>query len=36
MMFIPSLRRVRKMSATDTQGSVMGQGQIYDDNEGWT
>ena len=36
MMFIPSLRRVRKMSATDTQDPVMGQDQIYDDNEGWT
>jgi len=35
MMYLPSLRRVRKMSATDTQDPVMGQDQIYDDNEGW-
>ena len=35
MMYIPSLRRVRKMSATDTQDPVMGQDQIYDDREGW-
>lgn len=35
MMFIPSLRRVRKLSATDTQDPVMGQDQIYDDQEGW-
>ncbi|MHB8766030.1 MAG: DUF1329 domain-containing protein [Deferrisomatales bacterium] len=35
MMYLPSLRRVRKMSATDSQDPVMGQDQIYDDNEGW-
>ena len=35
MLYIPSMRRVRKMSATDTQDPVMGQDQIYDDNEGW-
>lgn len=35
MIFLPSLRRVRKMSATDTQDPIMGQDQIYDDNEGW-
>ncbi|MBI5445967.1 MAG: DUF1329 domain-containing protein [Deltaproteobacteria bacterium] len=35
MIYIPSMRRVRKMSATDTQDPVMGQDQIYDDNEGW-
>ncbi|MBI5014816.1 MAG: DUF1329 domain-containing protein [Deltaproteobacteria bacterium] len=35
MLYIPSMRRVRKLSATDTQDPVMGQDQIYDDNEGW-
>lgn len=35
MMYIPWLRRVRKMSATDTQDPVMGTDNIYDDNEGW-
>ncbi|MBI5445720.1 MAG: DUF1329 domain-containing protein [Deltaproteobacteria bacterium] len=35
MIYIPSLRRIRKMSATDTQDPVMGQDQIYDDTEGW-
>ena len=35
MMYIPSLRRVRKMSATDSQDPIMGQDAIYDDNEGW-
>jgi hypothetical protein len=35
MLYIPAMRRVRKMSATDTQDPVMGQDQIYDDNEGW-
>ena len=35
MMYIPSLRRVRKLSSTDTQDPVMGQDQIYDDREGW-
>ncbi len=35
MMYIPSMRRVRKMSATDTQDPVAGQDQIYDDNEGF-
>ncbi|MBI5443573.1 MAG: DUF1329 domain-containing protein [Deltaproteobacteria bacterium] len=35
MMYLPSLRRIRKLSATDTQDPVMGQDLIYDDNEGW-
>jgi len=35
MLYIPSLRRVRKMSATDTQDPIAGQDVIYDDNEGW-
>ena len=34
-MYIPSLRRIRKLSATDSQDPVMGQDVIYDDNEGW-
>lgn len=35
MMYLPSMRRVRKMSSTDSQDPIMGQDQIYDDNEGW-
>jgi len=35
MMYIPSLRRIRKMSATDSQDPMMGQDGIYDDNEGF-
>lgn len=35
MMFIPSLRRIRKMSATDTQDPVMGSDVIYDDTTGF-
>jgi len=35
MMYLPSLRRIRKMTSTDSQDPVMGQDQIYDDNEGW-
>jgi hypothetical protein len=35
MMYLPSMRRIRKLSATDSQDPVMGQDQIYDDNEGW-
>jgi uncharacterized protein DUF1329 len=31
LLYIPSMRRVRKMSATDTQDPVMGQDIIYDD-----
>lgn len=36
MMYIPSLRRVRKLTTTDTQDPVMGQDMISDDNEGFT
>lgn len=35
MVYVPSLRRVRKLSATDTQDPNMGQDSIYDDNEGF-
>jgi len=35
MIYLPSLRRIRKMSSTDSQDPIMGQDQIYDDNEGW-
>jgi hypothetical protein len=35
LLYIPSLRRVRKMTASDTQDPIMGQDLIYDDNEGW-
>ena len=35
MMYVPSMRRVRKMSSTDSQDPIMGLDQIYDDNEGW-
>jgi len=35
MIYIPSLRRIRKMSATDSQDPVGGQDLIYDDNEGF-
>ena len=35
MLFIPSMRRVRKLTSTDTQDPIMGLDQIYDDNEGW-
>ncbi len=35
MMYLPSMRRIRKLSASDSQDPVMGQDQIYDDNEGW-
>jgi len=34
-MYIPSLRRVRKLTATDTQDPVLGLDWITDDNEGW-
>lgn len=33
MVFIPSLRRVRKLTATDTQDPIQGQDIIYDDND---
>jgi len=35
VMYLPWLRRTRKMTGTDTQDPVMGQDIIYDDNEGW-
>ncbi len=35
MIYVPSLRRVRKLTSTDSQDPVMGQDQIYDDMEGW-
>jgi hypothetical protein len=35
MVYIPSLRRIRKLSATDSQDPVMGQDIIYDDTEGF-
>jgi len=35
LMYLPSLRRVRKMSATDTQDPIMGADVIYDDNSGF-
>jgi hypothetical protein len=34
-IYIPSLRRIRKMSTTDTQDPIMGMDQIYDDREGF-
>lgn len=36
LAYIPSLRRVRKMTSTDTQDAVSGQDIIYDDGEGWS
>lgn len=36
LMYIPSLRRVRKLSATDTQDPVMGQDFIYDDTNAFS
>jgi hypothetical protein len=35
MIYLPQMRRVRKMTSSDTQDPIMGQDQIYDDNEGW-
>ncbi len=35
MIYIPSLRRVRKMSATDNQDPINGQDLIYDDQDGF-
>lgn len=34
-LYIPSLRRVRKLSSTDSQDPIAGQDVIYDDNEGF-
>jgi len=35
MIYISGLRRIRRMSGTDTQDNVGGQDVIYDDNEGF-
>jgi hypothetical protein len=35
LLYIPAMRRVRKMTSSDTQDQVMGIDQTYDDNEGW-
>jgi hypothetical protein len=35
VMYVPSLRRVRKMSTTDTQDPISGQDLIYDDQSGF-
>ncbi len=35
MLYIPSIRRIRKMSASDTQDPVNGQDMIYDDLDGF-
>lgn len=35
MLYIPAMRRVRKMTATDTQDPIIGTDNIYDDSEGW-
>lgn len=35
IIYIPSLRRLRKMSATDTQDPVLGIDMIYDDKDGF-
>jgi len=35
MMYLPSFRRIRKMSATDSQDPIMGQDAIWDDTEGF-
>jgi hypothetical protein len=35
LLYIPSMRRIRKMSATDSQDPVGGTDAIYDDNEGF-
>lgn len=36
MVYVPVLRRVRKLSATDTQDPANGQDLIYDDMDGFT
>jgi hypothetical protein len=36
LAYIPSMRRVRKMSATDTQDPIVGQDLIFDDNQGFS
>jgi hypothetical protein len=35
MVYVPSLRRIRKMSTTDTQDAIIGQDLIYDDQSGF-
>ncbi|MFH0730402.1 MAG: DUF1329 domain-containing protein [Pseudomonadota bacterium] len=35
LMYLPSMRRLRKMSASDSQDPVGGTDAIYDDNEGF-
>ncbi len=35
MCFLPSLRRIKKMSSTDTQDPINGQDLIYDDTDGF-
>ena len=35
LIYLPHLRRVRKMTSSDTQDPVMGQDMIYDDAEGF-
>ncbi len=35
MSFLPTLRRIKKMSATDTQDPINGQDLIYDDTDGF-
>ena len=35
MMYIPAMRRIRKMTATDTQDPMVGMDLIYDDGESW-
>ncbi len=35
LLYLPAFRRVRKMSATDTQDAIGGQDIIFDDQEGW-
>ncbi len=36
MLYVPSIRRVRKMSSTDTQDPINGQDLIYDDMDGFS
>lgn len=35
MIYVPSMRRVRKLSTTDTQDAINGQDLIYDDQSGF-
>jgi hypothetical protein len=35
LMYLPSMRRIRKMSATDSQDPIGGTDAIYDDSEGF-